>query len=608
MKKNSLTTAVVAGIAGVAGLAGIANAVNVNPDGLGQVLLYPYYTVNGGNQTLISVVNTTNQAKAVKVRFLESLNSAEVLDFNLYLSEFDVWTAAIVQTADGAALLTNDTSCTVPLGVGKDWVGGVPGASSQFVPFEFESNNPDVIGTTGQIRLGGAGGSLVNITAAERMRQGHIEMIEMGVLRNETAATNPTGTGTTGATTFAPSTWATHVTGGSPANCAALSQAWTGPLPASGNRGRWIAAPGRAVDAPSGGLFGGGVIVDVQQGRALSYNADAVDGFFGIGGLVADADGSQADLHFRPGSINPNLTFARTGLNAGGNEVAVANIFASGSVVTAEFDADSVDAVSAALMARYIFNEFNLEAAAQAASEWVVTFPTKRLHTYQQLTYTAATCGRSDANVATRPDVRPFTDRDEFGEPVAQRDLYPFDSFGSCETYTFRRWDREEGPYTVTPTTPEEPPIISPPRPLPPGPAAPVFPQLCWEANVIAFNQTLAADTPTAVLGATPKQGAHGLGIGNFANGWARIEFNSPATANFDNYLVSNDNVAIVGLPVIGFWAADYTNTAVAAGVRANYSQIHKHRAARDGFIITGTPPAAGTQLNATGLSSWTSS
>jgi hypothetical protein len=68
MKKNSLSTAVVAGIAGIAGLSGMANAVNVNPDGLGQVLLYPYYTVNGGNSTLVSIVNTTDQAKAVKVR------------------------------------------------------------------------------------------------------------------------------------------------------------------------------------------------------------------------------------------------------------------------------------------------------------------------------------------------------------------------------------------------------------------------------------------------------------------------------------------------------------------------------------------------------------
>src|SRR5438045_1769632 len=81
-----------------AGLAtSTAQAVNVSSDGRGQVLLYPYYTTrndNNGNAygTLLSVVNATPSAKAVRVRFLEGKNSREVLDFNLFLSPFDVWT------------------------------------------------------------------------------------------------------------------------------------------------------------------------------------------------------------------------------------------------------------------------------------------------------------------------------------------------------------------------------------------------------------------------------------------------------------------------------------------------------------------------------------
>ena len=58
-------------------LAANASAVNVNPDGLGEVLLYPYYTVRNNNNTLISVVNTTTQAKVVKVRFVEETPSSE---------------------------------------------------------------------------------------------------------------------------------------------------------------------------------------------------------------------------------------------------------------------------------------------------------------------------------------------------------------------------------------------------------------------------------------------------------------------------------------------------------------------------------------------------
>ena len=74
MNRKNLTAAVLAGLAGVAGLAGTAQAVNLNPDGLGQVLIYPFYTTNASTQTILSVVNTTDHAKAVKVRFLEGYN------------------------------------------------------------------------------------------------------------------------------------------------------------------------------------------------------------------------------------------------------------------------------------------------------------------------------------------------------------------------------------------------------------------------------------------------------------------------------------------------------------------------------------------------------
>ena len=55
MNRKNLTAAVLAGLAGAAGLAATAQAVNMNPDGVGQVLIYPYYTTNDGNQTLTNV-------------------------------------------------------------------------------------------------------------------------------------------------------------------------------------------------------------------------------------------------------------------------------------------------------------------------------------------------------------------------------------------------------------------------------------------------------------------------------------------------------------------------------------------------------------------------
>src|ERR1700693_3426983 len=112
-KRKSLYAAL-AGV-GALGVTGAAQAVNVNPDGLGQVLIYPYYTTRAdgaGNAfaTLMSVINSTASAKAVKVRFLEGKNSREVLDFNLFLSAFDVWTAGIVQAGTGAGVFMSDHS------------------------------------------------------------------------------------------------------------------------------------------------------------------------------------------------------------------------------------------------------------------------------------------------------------------------------------------------------------------------------------------------------------------------------------------------------------------------------------------------------------------
>src|SRR5215210_3391710 len=129
------TKSLYAALAGASalGATGAAQAVNLNPDGLGQVLIYPYYTTRAdtaGNtyNSLLSVVNSTSSAKAVKVRVLEGKNSREVLDFNLFLSAYDVWTAAILPSTSGAGarIATADRSCTLP---------AIPSGGQDFVNF-----------------------------------------------------------------------------------------------------------------------------------------------------------------------------------------------------------------------------------------------------------------------------------------------------------------------------------------------------------------------------------------------------------------------------------------------------------------------------------------
>ncbi len=330
MKRNNLTTAVLAGIAGIAGIAGSAQAVNVNPDGLGQVLIYPYYTTNNGNQTLLSVVNTTDQAKAVKVRFLESLNSREVLDFNLYMSAYDVWTAALFDNAGVPTMVTADSSCTVPYFYG---MGGGLGVQP-FLNFAY---------------LDDADPARDSIA---RAAEGHFEIIEMGEMHDDD---------------FGSATAVTHIQPGLgpnqqvPADCDQLVDAWTINHAAD----YWIENTSYDITAATGGLFGGAAIVNTGAGTMFSYDAKAINGFW-------DPAVAAALRHTNPGTEVPSLI-------SGSNTEAL--IFSdSGGLVTLNYTNSSIEAVSAMFMHDTIMNEYAIVDVLAAQSEWIITFPTKRFY------------------------------------------------------------------------------------------------------------------------------------------------------------------------------------------------------------------------------------
>ncbi len=333
MKKNSLTTAVVAGIAGVAGFAGLANAVDLNPDGLGQVLIYPYYTVNKDQDTLISVVNTTDIGKAVKVRFLEGYNSREVLDFNLYLSPYDVWTAAVNQVADdqGAQINTADKSCI-------DYIPSFP------FPFSSAAYTGGVAGPGGASYAKDSGPQSIT-----RTREGYIEMIQMGdVARGsdlEAAITHEQPGGYD----------AGNPPGGGP-DCGA-------PFGLT-NSDTLIAAD---IVAPTGGLFGSGAIANVPVGTYFAYNADAIEGW------------REDAFYTTPSSLLPTLQSAATP-SVVDSGVARAFVFTDGGrLLTVDYPRGE-DAVSAVFMADSVYNEYFIDGNFGATSDWVVTFPTKRFY------------------------------------------------------------------------------------------------------------------------------------------------------------------------------------------------------------------------------------
>src|SRR5690606_19763494 len=77
------------GVAMSAGITSTAHAVNISGDGLGEVLLFPYYTTNNGYDTYINITNTSENAVVFKIRFREAYNSRDARDFNVVLSPYD---------------------------------------------------------------------------------------------------------------------------------------------------------------------------------------------------------------------------------------------------------------------------------------------------------------------------------------------------------------------------------------------------------------------------------------------------------------------------------------------------------------------------------------
>ena len=462
------------------GMTGAAQAVNVNPDGLGQALIYPYYTTQdkvagAAFNTLLSVVNSTNSAKVVKVRILEGKASQEVLDFNLWLSARDVWTAAIIPSGTGAGIFTADNSCTTP-----------KVSTSQSAPSNF-------------VNFGYAGDPLPQ--TLDRTKEGYIEIIEMGNLTGATAAS------------------ITHSSAGVPA-CTGLSSSGTAPTDL---------VPG------NGGLFGGVTLINVLAGEDYSANATALANF------------SATTLWGAPSSVQPDLTQVNPKTSV---------VFNNNSVVTTDWSLSSktVDAVSAVLMHDNVLNEFVLDAVTKSGTDWVVTMPTKKYY------YTA--------NVVTK---------------LFQRNL---SATGACDDVVLTQYNREEA--TVTSGVTFSPPAVTPTD------------SICWEANVITFNNT-------NVLGSANKANAPST----FSNGWVNLNFpliTGPTNPAANHTLVASGGngtftaalslttgavtttnattATYTGLPVIGFAAQSFNNGNLSGAlsgtlIQSNYGGNFDHRYTR---------------------------
>ena len=347
--------------------------------------------------------------------------------------------------------------------------------------------------------------------------EGHLEIIEMGVL--------------TAGRSFANA--AAHSAQGVPANCALLGSAWS-----TTGTGTWLTNASAQIEPPSGGLSGGAEIVNPGNGTNISYNADAIDGFF---------VSSRANLHTEPGSVLPSLAQAQS--NDAGDATAI--VFNDGVLTQFPFTGTGAGlrAVSAVFMQSEIYNEFAIRSSANlsAQSEWVITFPTKRLHLRQ-----------------AQPARLPF------------RSGYDIAAEGACEPVQFFSVNREGAAAGVGSMISPLPPNLQRPR-------------LCSAAQVVTFNQTNVGDYLSGGKRSDVLASYHARDIETVIawEGASRMTLGDRGQSFAQNFLplatptaTAQNTTALMGLPVTGFWVANYAGTGT-PGVLANYSIVHKHRADR---------------------------
>jgi hypothetical protein len=467
---------------------------------------------------------------------MEYVNSQEVLDFNVYMSKNDHFSFTIFQHPDGdnAALVTRDNTCTVPaLGTATGYGGTLEGfvtadgAKIQpFLPYQYDREYNGL-------------GTAAGFTA--RSQVGHIEVIEMGVLTNENAAST---------TAFNPAAYATHGADGIPANCAGLVAAWD-PFPSTGT-GQWTGDASTEITNATGGLYGLSNVLDSADAAGFGIDPAAIDQFWGTNGVAG------GKLHTNPGTTSPSL----------GSGDTKSIITAAGQAYTLDFNARGAlngwDAVSSLIMASSISNDVMINPVVGGMTDWVVTFPTKREYVN---TTTAST---------------PFGDAFATGtstKPIAYKAANL-----ACEGMTINQWNREESTTVLTGK-----PVFSPAPPTVPGATY----SMCLETNTLAIGATGTASVTNTVLATT---GAEYLPAANLSfaagevEGWMRMGFSGgtqeltaatsvrEGTANgFNDTRGVN---ALGGLPVMGFAAFKYANA------DRSYGFVSEHKSTTTGSAI----------------------
>lgn len=544
----------------------LATTLVQSADGVGHNLLTPYYSVQEGNGTLLSIVNTdAANGKAVKVRFRGASNSDDVFDFTVLMSPGDVWTANVYKdpTTGRARLFTPDNSCTLPrtselnakqFMTDRVYQNDIKETLEGYVEiFNMADIPPKVAGTSATGVIDEAGPDLIANPLFAAIKH--------------TNGKNPCGSTAAGAdlpaavVALKTNPAVTDITDGAAATAAADRTAilkkglWT---PSSGLMGSWtilnqstgfvswsanmVAVEARLADLKTAArgriVFSPQVDASVAGTDINALTADPLlrtDNSAGSSGIVTAA---QYDL---PDMSTPYLTQAAL-LAAGAAQVAPGTALGDAPVLQAQI-------LTASLAVKNVMNEYVTNPLISAQTDWVFSMPTRRYAVgvnYAPIPSAGNPTGKPEAvfNTAatqvTAANVSKYFTAANTKMGTAGTSGNPI--YQACV-------ETGAGPDTVTAYDQEETSVTSD-FVVSPGTAKRVL--FCGETSVLSINGTSSLNAKIASKNIDTTYGS----------GWMNIA--TPGNTS-------------LGLPVLGHSFVKMTG-AVQAGKSTNYSITQEHR------------------------------
>ena len=523
--------------------------LSVTQGGTGHSLVIPYFNAQNGNMTVLHVVNTdTVHGKLAKVRFRSAANSDDILDFQVFMSPGDVWTAAVTAGAGGVAQLTTaDGTCTLP--------ALAKGVAQSFVTDRLSDKAGDI---------------------AAQTREGYVEIFNMADID---------GSKIYGAANNANSTLYTaikHVNGNAPCTAAALDATLA-------NVTAEATARGLGLDTPTTGLMGDWYIINVAQSTTFAGAATALTAVTTVGGATA---GRGNFVHFPQNataaptpetfSSDPlfRVNFTRNNVNAPVTTAAIraANYdlpdlstpytlnAAGAAIVDTRVQAYNL---TKALAVTSITNQYANDASISAKTDWVFSMPTRRYSVAAN--YAATTTAADNYRLYTVLDTGAGGAGPNYATWFAPENTTLQGGLICVNSTGQSFWDREETSRTAGAVF--SPGSVSQTR-------------FCGETSVLSF-----ADAGNSVLAASVARQnvTGGAASGPFTNGWSVIStgnsfnttlggtYSAPATAN----VVATAQAAYTsqaGLPILGASFIKLTNPQAATGTVGTYGITWPHR------------------------------